>query len=740
MLSGAALIAVPIALHLIMRQQPRLVEFPALRFIQRREQSNRRKLRLRHLLLLALRCAVIGLLALALARPSIHASGIIAGRHAPAAVAMVFDTSPRMDYRQQNKTRLELAREMALGILPELPAESEVAVVDGRTTIATFAVDVGAARQRIARLSAAPSGDLLPGLIEESIRLLGTSQLQRKELYIFTDLTVPSWTGDAARTLSTHLAAAKNVAIYVIDVGVNEPRNSGLVSIQFSSQTLTVGAPLRIAAELANVGPANTRTLELFVANKSGQFEKRSQETVNFRAGESNLVEFRLGVLGPGNHQGYLKIAGEDALPWDDKRYFTVEVAPARQVLIAAPEPANENAFFLAEALAPRDFRLKGEAAFDCRVVPLAQLSRQSLASVAVVCLVDPASLEDATWRKLAEFAEAGGGVAIFLGRHARVDALNKTAAQALLPARLRRHWNADESPVYLAPQGLGHPVFAKLRSRESGIPWDGMPVFRHWQLANPTKGVSVVMPYTNGLPALLEKPLGRGRVLTLTTSISDPPARRDAWNVLLTGEESWPFFVLLNETMRYLAGSNEGRLNYLAGETVVLRLPPDVTQPIFALTNPRGDRIRQSADLKQRALVVTTTETPGNYQATASGEAKPVTLGFSVNVSPDVSQLKRIDAQQLKGVFGETPFRLARNRDEIDRSISVARVGWELYPYLMVLLALVLAAEQILSNRFYRHEQPSAATAAREALLATRAPVATAEKPLEKPLEASPT
>ena len=52
MLAGAALVAVPIVLHLIMRREPKHLVFPALRFIQKREEANRRRLRLRHLLLL----------------------------------------------------------------------------------------------------------------------------------------------------------------------------------------------------------------------------------------------------------------------------------------------------------------------------------------------------------------------------------------------------------------------------------------------------------------------------------------------------------------------------------------------------------------------------------------------------------------------------------------------------------------------------------------------------------------
>src|SRR5437867_1529612 len=96
LLLGAAAVAVPVVLHLIMRQQPQRLEFPALRFIRQREQSNKRRMRLRHLLLLLLRCLAICLLALALARPRISASHFLAGQEAPVAAALVFDTSPRL--------------------------------------------------------------------------------------------------------------------------------------------------------------------------------------------------------------------------------------------------------------------------------------------------------------------------------------------------------------------------------------------------------------------------------------------------------------------------------------------------------------------------------------------------------------------------------------------------------------------------------------------------------------------
>src|SRR5437867_7896120 len=75
LLLGGAFVAIPVVLHLIMRQRPKQLIFPALRFVHERRLANQRRLQLRHWLLLLLRCGAIGLLALALARPSV-ASGV----------------------------------------------------------------------------------------------------------------------------------------------------------------------------------------------------------------------------------------------------------------------------------------------------------------------------------------------------------------------------------------------------------------------------------------------------------------------------------------------------------------------------------------------------------------------------------------------------------------------------------------------------------------------------------------
>ena len=113
LLGGAALVAVPIVLHLLMRRKPVKHEFPAVRFLKERVQANRRRLRLQHLLLLLLRMAAIALVALALARPVLRGAGWLGDREGPVAAAFIFDTAPRMELRDANRTRLEQAAELA---------------------------------------------------------------------------------------------------------------------------------------------------------------------------------------------------------------------------------------------------------------------------------------------------------------------------------------------------------------------------------------------------------------------------------------------------------------------------------------------------------------------------------------------------------------------------------------------------------------------------------------------------
>src|SRR5215469_8946404 len=119
--AGTALAALPVILHLIMKQTPKRVVFPALQLIRERQKRSRKKLKIKNWLLLLARMAILALMALALARPSLYSKGNLGEGEVPTAVALVFDTSLSMGYKEQDKTRLDEAKEWAFERLKKLP-------------------------------------------------------------------------------------------------------------------------------------------------------------------------------------------------------------------------------------------------------------------------------------------------------------------------------------------------------------------------------------------------------------------------------------------------------------------------------------------------------------------------------------------------------------------------------------------------------------------------------------------
>jgi hypothetical protein len=705
LLAGTALVALPIILHLIMRRRPTLLEFPALRFLQKRHDVNQRRLQLRHLLLLLLRAGAIGLLAFALARPSVKLAGAVGNQEAPVAAALVFDAAPRMEYRQQNQTRLEAARELGLWLLGQLPEQSEVAVLDTRLgAAAAFQADRGAARERITRLETVANSQPLPVVLGGAVKLLQQSHLDRRELYIFTDLSRGGWPEQQLARLREQLGALSDLGIYVIDVGVPNPTDYGLSDVRLSGEVLSNHSTLTVETQLSCLGAAARRIVELHLLDAEGKPQKSGEQSCEATPGELRPVEFKLSGLESGVHQGFVRIVGQDGLAADDTRYFTVAVKPAWRVLVAAPKPAPSYASLLTQALAPALYRKRGQARFDCDVCDLGELAKHPLADYAAVCLLDPTPLEPATWKKLADFAAEGRGVAFFLGRNALpVDSFNDPQAQELLPGKLLRQVPRRDGDLHLAPRDYQHPILSAFRGLAGGIPWEAFPVFRYWEFAQPAAtGVNVVLSYNDGRPAILERSVGQGRVLTMTTPVSERP-NQDPWNLLpVPPGDAWPFLMLANQMAAYLVGSGNQQLNYLAGQTAVLQLDPSAQRRSYLLSTPGGLSFPVSADPKRHELAITATDQVGPYRLQAGG-SRGVDLGFSVNYAPDQTRLDRLTDPELAGLFGPVRFRLAHTRQQIDRDISMGRVGRELFPPLIVLVALVLGLEMLVANRFYR-------------------------------------
>lgn len=771
LLAGGLLMALPILLHLVMRQRPKQLVFPALRFIQQRREANRRQLQLKHWILLALRCSLVLLAAAALARPSV-ASGVVGSwvalgvlgfallialavalyslitrrplivlilsgavaailagivlwmlakvwsgagtgigdQEAPLAAAVVVDTSPRMQYRHENKTRLEEAQETGAWLLEQFPAGSEVAICDTKPGSGAFAVDRAAAAKTLQRLRITGSPRPLVDTISAAVDLAKQNPRLRKEVYVFSDLTQSAWQAGEAARLKQLLKENEQILLYIIDVGVAQPRNVALGKLQLSSEVIPARGQVTLETTISALGLTGDRQIELLLEDLDPTLPAiRNDKTVlpkETKRGTQRLelgnqpqqVRFTLNSIDPGTYQGQIRIVGEDGLSLDDVRYFTVEVQPSLKILVVTGDGVSADLFV-------QMLKNNPQTKFDCDVITQAELTTTDLADYRAVCLLDPLPATADLWEKLISYSERGGGVALFLGHLAQpVASFQEPAAAKLLGGKLTLQTRST-GDLYLDPRSFDHPITAAYRATGTNVPWDRFPIYYHWNLEELAEGTRVVIPYGNGKPALTESRIGRGRTLVLTTPVTDPlrPRGRATWNELLTGDDAWPGFVLVNEMLLYLTGSSEARLNYLTGETAVLRNDPATQPERYQLFTPLDTP--QDILAREGRLTVRFTDNPGAYRLRGQ-RGGPVIRGFAVNLPPDVGDLTRYPEEKLKDLLGAKRFHLAHNQQEIDRAVGTDRIGSEFYPLLMLLLVVALAGEQVLGNRFYRKEE----------------------------------
>jgi hypothetical protein len=185
LLAGVA-VAVPIILHLFHRHETRRFSFPALRYLERTEKEHARQIRLRQLLLLLARVAVLVLLVGAGARIIFTGLG---GAHPPTAVVIVLDNSMSSGLVLGERRALDELEALALRSLAAASDEDRFWVIRaGEPWLPAIAGTVSDARAAVlATEPTAGSGDLTEAL-ERAAELLRAVEIEHREIHLLSDL------------------------------------------------------------------------------------------------------------------------------------------------------------------------------------------------------------------------------------------------------------------------------------------------------------------------------------------------------------------------------------------------------------------------------------------------------------------------------------------------------------------------------------------------------------------------
>jgi hypothetical protein len=617
----AGLLGLPILAHMA-RQTPRdRHEFGAMLLLQRVVKRLRRRRRLKDLLLLSLRLLAGLAMVIAVSGPELSYPGGIPEFGGSGRVVLVLDRSMSMSLQDGGSTLLQRARERSIGLVRGLPQEALVGVVVFGSSVDRLTPNLTSDHQRaILRLQEVqPSHGTsnLRGALLEARKMLGG---EAGEVLVYSDEAGPRMVAEAQEEIGHLVAAGSSVIPRVI--AADPPRNVAVTSALYGDG-LEGGM---VAVRLTNFGP-DPIEVACEVTLPDGAAIPIFSDIPPFGESEERItipLEAEGGV-------GQVECDDPD-LRADDSRYFHLPTVGASRVLVVDGDPGDtptrSEIYFLERALAPWGDGKSGVTIDITTPGGLMDLDPAVHRVVFLSNVSDPRPFGP----RLTEFVRQGGNLVITAGDNVTAERYN-AALGGILPAAFRKSRSVadvSEAGVPMALPDLANPMFAPFsRAGRGGFAKVRSHTLLTLEPYTDLKGeITTLLSYENGMPAMVERKIGAGRVVVWTSTIDL------GWGNLPLQSVFMP---LVQRLVTYLGGDAGGRAARMGGvvsEGVSIDLP-DLALDL-EVEGPDGQLVTSRVD---GSKLLFTPEVPGAYEVRS--ESAPTLAWVAVNLDPSESDVR---------------------------------------------------------------------------------------------------
>ena len=659
-LAGAVAIGLPFWIHLLRQYRSTPHPFSSLMFFERRTQSSIKHRRLRYLLLLSLRVALLLLIALAFANPFVSRTGGAAGGRKMLIIAVDNSFSMRYD------DHLARAKQAALSAVSQLNQgeRGQVLAVGSRVHFLTQPVEE-ADQLKAAIQGIQPSDEQSSfGELARALRTISQTSRIPLEVHFASDMQKSSMPPAFA---DLRLGSDTKLVFHSV-AGSKDP--NWMVESVTAPAKIYDPKKVRVQAVVAGANtPATKRTVSLALDGKV-----RETKSVDVPSNGRVSVEF-LSLDSPhGFHKGEIRIDPGDSLHEDDRFDFAIERTDPHPVLFLHPAGQNLDELFYRSAL-----ESVSEAGFNLEPLDVEQAANQSLSKYAFVVLADVGSMPAGLENSLHAYVAGGGSLLIALGHLSaaltRVPVSGETIQGSSYAAL------SDSRFETVAAADAEHPSLRRANKL------DGV---KFYQVIKVDPGQShVIARLTNQAPLLLEKQVGEGRVIVFTSTFDN------IGNDLPRHAVFVPF---VEETARYLGGQQDRSTNVAVDSYIELRSVKDRGAAID-VTEPDGTHPLSLKDASTTQTFQVTRE--GFYEIhRANGRQEMV----AVHADRRESDLTPIPQETLAlwkntGLGPDTPSGDGSAPDTQARP-------WSLWRYALLLVLITAIIESVLASRYLSVEK----------------------------------
>ena len=665
-LIGLLAALIPVAIHLIRRENPPKVMFSTIRFLKKTSKKLVLFQHLQQIALLLLRAAVIVLLVLAFARPLFNQSVARLLDADPQSAVILLDLSMSMRWQEN----FDQAKAEALAVVDRLSGGDELGLIafsGAAEVVRELDTEDGQLRELIESFDEPGFGSTryYPNL-RLADQMLEDSRYENRAIYLISDFQEVGLQGaDESWKL------APGVALYLIDVGSADSENLVLTDVRSPEQLLEDSAQQQILARVRSTGTQYLGSGEVSLSLNGQMVDRRP---VDLTDRSEQVVTFAVDFEAEGDYVGEIRIAGDDFAD-DNAYYFTVDVLPKINVLLVNGE-ASDNWFddeghWFGLAVSSTD-----SSPFSLQTIDPAELSAAAMRQSDVVALLNVGELTSSQAAALGEYVVNGGSLLIAPGDRVDERAFNQQLGE-ISPARLEQvGLLGRDDYLVIADYDRRHPILRPL-----GSDWSAR--FQgHWRLT-PSEDAKVLMQFDNTEAALVENDVGEGKVLLFASSLDLE------WNNLALQGLFLPF---VHETLRHLVRSEAGQSAYEIGDSI--NLAQFVSDADVAVQDANGRSVSLEANNLQRAT------SPGLFTATSGA----VSRRYAVNILPEESNFTRVATSTLYDAVvnpDTSPLqsREAQTAQLIEELENPQRLWW----WILTLVMVLLLVEVLVANRTYR-------------------------------------
>ena len=678
---AAAAVAIPVLLHLTRREVKRPIPFASLMFLKRIPVQEFRRRKIRHWLLLALRCLALLALVAAFTRPIVNRLFIaqVAGTATRSTVLLVGHSLSMSRPEVWNAATARVADEVSTlrrgdeGCLIAFGTRPQVL----QPWTADFGQLGAAARRRLATSFEATS---YSAGLRAAVGQLEQAHHPLKRIVLITDLQ-----SSGLDETMNEVDLPSDVDFQVEDVG-KTGRNVYIDEVRVERDVYASRYPHAIVVRLASGGdddnPAGgtAGTVQLFLEDRLADQKPFKLSDAGTATVDIDPFEVEDGVT-----RGRLVVDVHDDLEADDTWNFTLQKEAPFLVRLVGERGAGDESVFLRQALS-------AGANLPFTVQQADSRSDLELNKARVLILSDLTRLPSRSG--LEEFVERGGGLIVCLGAEAQSQGYDVTD---LLPAKpVEKHYGraGGKEFVTLSDMERDHPIFAPFKV--TGVTaLNAVRFYGYWEVT-PHPDAVVLARFSSGTPALVERRIGRGHVLLFASSLNR------IWSDFPVRSSYVPFWQGL---VQYAADWRNRPSEFRVDEVFSLSgwEPASRTREAhrWEMLDPSGRRMVGLAESDPDYVML---ETPGYYEL----RWEKTTDWIAVNVDRSESDLSRIGSGEMMTALRSRQVRPGPTSQAASPEEATSEPLW---PYLLGLALILLAVEALVANRANRRASEAAPT-----------------------------